>query len=75
VIGVSGLRDDDDVISPLAESVQLMDPNEGGPKSNRVLIKFFLFFLLLFEKQIWLMTIADCPILGQSAGRLKAFIQ
>jgi hypothetical protein len=49
VIGVSGLRDDDDGISPLAESVQLMDMDEGGPKSNRNTYNFVIFFFYFLQ--------------------------
>ncbi len=72
MIGVSGLRDDDDGISPLAESVQLMDTDEGGPKSNRNTYKFVIFFFYFLQNKIWLITIADCPILDQSACEIKS---
>ncbi len=49
MIGVSGLRDDDDGISPLAESVQLMDMDEGGPKSNRNTYNFVIFFFYFLQ--------------------------
>ncbi len=52
MIGVSGLRDDDDGISPLAESVQLMDTDVGGPKSHRNTYNFVIFFFYFLKNLV-----------------------